>query len=143
MAGTRRNGAKKWLDAMSGSQARTNYTEGINATTVNPMQLSADAEQLYLDRVTDSVNSGRRRQKLMAVPMQTWKDNAVGKGAARLADGAKTAANKVVAHFQKWDPIYEQARAAAAAIPKDGTTATAMRKVEAAIAVLKAAAGRS
>lgn len=139
----KKNGAAKWLAALSGSAARQNYVDGINGTTVNPMQLAADADQLFLDRVTDSVNSGRRHRALMAASPQKWKENATGKGASRLAEGAKTAAPAVVAHFQKWDPIYEQARQAAAAIPKDGTTATAMRKVQAAMDVLKAAAGRS
>lgn len=142
MAG-KKNGAAKWLAAMTGGAARQNYVDGINSTTVNPMQLAADQEQLYLAMVTESVNSGRRRAALMAVPMQTWKDNATGKGSVRLADGAKTAAPKMVAHFQKWQPVYDQASAAAAAIPKDGTTDTALRKVAAAIGVLKAAAGRS
>lgn len=143
MARAKRNGAAKWLAAMTGSVARQNYVDGIQGCNVNPMALAADADQLYLQQVTDAVNSGRRRTALMAAPPQRWKDNATGKGAQRLADGAKTASPKVVAHFNTWDPIYDQASAAAAAIPKDGTKATAIRKIEAAMDVMMAAAGRS
>lgn len=133
--------AQNWGNAMSNPQTATKYKQGIAATTVNPMQLAAAAQQLYLNNVTQAVQSGRYAAKLNAVPQALWSNNAQQFGAANLANGAKKGQPKVDAFFQRWAPIFQQSSAAARAIQKDGTLATAMQKVQANLQVLMGAKG--
>jgi hypothetical protein len=137
--------AKNWTNGMQAPQTRQKYTDGINRTTVNPMQLAAtpEATQLYLNNVQASVTSGKRQAKLNAANPQTWKANSVNIGANALSTGAQKALPKVQAHFDKWAPIYAQMSQAAKAIPKDGTLGSAMARVQAAIQVAMQAAGRA
>jgi hypothetical protein len=132
-----------WQKAMQNPMTADKYRKGIGRTTVNPMQLAASpqAMQLYLARVQQSVQSGKRANKLNAVPVQRWKDNATNVGANNLSSGATKALDKVTAHFNKWAPIYQQASDAARAVPKDGTIGAAMARVQANLQVLMAAAG--
>lgn len=137
--------AGNWTKAMQAPSSRQKYIDGINNTTVNPMQLAATdaATQLYLTNVQASVSSGKRQAKLNAANPQTWKNNAVNIGANALSTGASKAQSKVQAHFDKWAPIYAQMSQAAKAIPKDGTVGSAMARVQAAIQVAMQAAGRT
>jgi hypothetical protein len=132
-----------WINAMKSGQTAARYRAGIERFQGNPMQLAAAADNLYLSQVTDAVVSGRRAAALNAVPVTRWKNNAVTTGTQRLASGADKGAEKQRAAAVKWAPIYAQASAAAGAIPKDGTTATALQKVAAAIDVLRRAAGKT
>jgi hypothetical protein len=133
-----------WTGAMQRPDTAQKYAKGIQGTNVNPMEMAArpEALQLYAQRTSDSVASGRRAAKLMAVPVQRWKDNAAGTGAQRLTSGAVKAKSKVDAHFQKWAPIYQQASDAARALPKGGQ-ANALARVSAALNVLMSAANRA
>lgn len=142
MASKSANAAAKWQASMSSVTTQQNYQAGIDACQVNPMAKSADAEQQYLQGVQDAVQSGRRRQKLLATPLSAWKDGAKTKGAQRLTSGAQAASGKVQAHFQKWGPIYDQIKANVAAMPKGGI-GNAMARVQAAMTALKQAAGKS
>lgn len=139
---TAETSVQRYLDGMNSPQAKKKYIEGIDSVTESPMQKAADADQLYLQRVSESVSSGRRRQALLAVPMQRWKDNAKGTGSERLASGARKASDKVRAHFQKWTPIYQQMKSEIAAMPK-GTIEDSMARVRRAIEIAKQAAGKS
>lgn len=142
---TAEQAAVRYQQGTSSPNAKQKYIDGINSVTESPMEKAASpaATQLYLNRVQESVSSGRRQQRLRETSISSWKDAATKKGADRLASGAAAAMNKVRAHFQKWMPIYAEAKAAAAAIQKDGTTATAVQKVQAAIDVMKRAAGKA
>lgn len=143
MAKTPDQMAAAWKASMQNPQTAQRYKDGINGTSVNPMELAAspDAEQLYLQNIQLAVSSGKRRDKLRAVPLARWKNNAINVGAASLSSGAVKAMDKVSAHFQKWGPIYAQASAAAKALPKGGM-ANAMARVQAAMQVMMSAAGR-
>lgn len=132
---------KKYLDRIQSGSAKEAYRNGIDAVTENPMQKAADADDLYLARVEESVRSGRRRNALLSVPMTRWKENAKTKGAERLASGAVAAADKVRSHFQKWAPIYDQASEAVKSMPK-GTREDAKARVGRVIDILMDAAGR-
>lgn len=127
---------------MQNAQTAQNYADGINGYTGNPMQAAADADDRYLASIQDAVQSGRRRQALLAVPVTTWKGNATGKGKQRLAEGARVAAPKVQAHFQKWTPIYQSIANQVASMPKGGK-ANSMARVAAAYDALKQAAGKT
>ncbi|HLL33799.1 MAG TPA: hypothetical protein VK545_07890, partial [Streptomyces sp.] len=93
---------QSYLQGMRSAGAKERYQRGIESYQGNPMARAAEADAKYLERVQESVSSGRRRNKLLAVPVQRWKDNAKGAGADRLASGAAKAAEKVRAHFTKF-----------------------------------------
>lgn len=121
MAGlTAEAAVKRYLEATQSGAAKQRYKDGIEKVTESPMAKAAEADDLYLMRVEESVRSGKRRQKLLNTPMQRWKDNAKNKGADRLASGAAAAADKVRAHFQQWAPVYENISSTVAAMPKGG-----------------------
>jgi hypothetical protein len=103
---------------------------------------SPESEALYLQRVQESVNSGKRSAKLRAADFGNWKTQSKSLGASGLARGAQKGNAKVVAHFQKWGPIYQQASDAAQSLPKGGIDAS-MARCRAAVAVMMAAAGRT
>lgn len=136
--------AQNWQQAMGSVQTQNRYKAGISATTVNPMAAAAqpDAEQRYIQGVQDSVASGRRTAALQSVSPQTWKDNAMNVGAARLATGAQKAASKYQAFANKWQPIYQSVHDAVQSMPKGGA-ANAVARSAKAIQMLMAAAGKA
>jgi len=135
--------AKNWQLAMANPQTASKYKDGISSFQGNPMALAAtpDAEQRFLTGVQLSVTSGKRSQILNAVPVERWRSNAINIGANLLGTGAQRAMSKVEAFFTRWAPIYQQASAAAHALPKGGL-ANALARVQAAITVEMQAAGR-
>lgn len=143
MAKTAAQMASAWTTAMGSANTQQKYKDGINGTTVNPMQLAAapDAQARYAANTAEAAASGRMAAKLMSVPVQLWKDNATGVGAQRFASGAQKAASKVQRHFQQWAPIYQQASDAAKSLPKGGVS-NALARVQAAITVMMQAAGK-
>jgi len=136
--------ADNWAQAMGNPQTASKYKQGIQSTTVNPMAMAAtpEAMNLYATRVQESVTSGRRAQKLNAVPVDRWKNNAVNVGSTQLTVGATKAKAKVQEHFNRWASVYAQAHDAAAALPKGGE-ANALARVAAAMRVMMQAAGRA
>lgn len=136
--------SQRWLNGTTSGTARSKYVEGVNSVTESPMAKAAtpEAMELYARRVQESVNSGKRAQKLLATPISRWKENAAKKGADRLASGAQAAVDKVRAHFQKWGPVYQQVSDAVAQMPK-GSVQAAKDRANRAIEMLMAAAGRS
>lgn len=133
---------QKWQRNATSGNARQAYVDGTQSITVSPMEQAAAADQLFLDRVTQSVTSGRRAAKLRATPLQVYKDGCRAK-ADRFSSGITAAQQKYAAAMTKWAGVYQQASQAAAAIRNDGSTASQLAKVEAAINVMKAAAGRT
>lgn len=134
---------KRYQDAMASGQTKQRYIDGVQGTTVNPMELAASpaAEQLYVDRVNAAVTSGRRRDALLSVPVSRWKNNSVTKGSARLQSGAQGANDKMMQTLSYWAPIYDQASQAANALPK-GDLDAGMARCRAAAEVMKKAAGK-
>lgn len=134
---------QRYMNGMSSGTAVAKYKEGVQSVTVSPMELAAApaAMDLYLRRVQESVSSGKRRQKLLEAPLERYKNNALAK-ADRLASGAKAAADKVRAHFQKWMPIYQNVHDAVKNMPKGGVEEAKARSGKA-IEMLMAAAGRT
>jgi hypothetical protein len=141
MAG-KSNGAQKWQQSMQSGATQQAYKDGISATTVNPMERAANAEESYLQGVQDAVSSGRRKQKLLATPVSAWRDGALNKGAGRLTSGAAAAARKVADHFQKFQPIYDGIKSHVASMP-NMTTEDKINRVRYAMNTLRQAAGKS
>lgn len=133
--------AKRYQQSMQSPDTKQRYVESVNATTVNPMELAANAEDLYLRKVQEASQSGRRAAKLRSVPADRWKKNAAGKGANRLSDGAGAAADKVSKHFQEWASTYQEASDAVKNMPK-GTPSAALDRVRTAMEILMRKAGK-
>ena len=135
--------SQAYQDAMGSAATAAKYKQGIDNTTVNPMELAAtpQAEQLYLDRINEAVASGRRSAKLRSVPKSRWSNNAKNIGAQRLRDGAMKAKAKVDAHFAQWAPIYQNISDTVRSMPKGGRQASKDRANKA-IDMLMDAAGR-
>jgi hypothetical protein len=133
--------ATKWLQQMQSPTTAQNYTNGVQGYNGNPMQAAADQQALYLQNVTDAVNSGRMKAALLATPVATWKTNSTTKGAGRISAGAAAAQQKVVQHFQKFGPVYAAIKQQVSQMPKGGM-ANSLARVQAAITALKTAAGK-
>ena len=104
------------------------------------MQLAATAaaQQKYLTNTAAVVNNSSFANKLRSIPFTTWQTGCTGVGMQRFATGAVKGTPKVQAFFQKWAPIYQQASAAAHALPKGGLQ-NAMARVQAALTIMIAA----
>ena len=135
---------KRYQEAMASTQTKERYKRGIERVTESPMAKAAtpEAMALYLERVKESVDSGRREQSLMNAPLSRYKDNAMTTGAERLQTGAKKSEAKHRAVLAKWAPVYAEASAAANALPK-GDLDAGMARCRAAAATMKRAAGKA
>lgn len=142
MQATAQSAATNWAAAMKSGTTKTNYINGINGTTVNPMALAASpqATQKYLDGVQRSVDSGKRAKSLNNASVATWKTNATTIGANNLTTGAQKAQPKYQQNIAPYAAVWPQMRAAADALPSGGI-ANAQAKAAAALQVLMSAAG--
>lgn len=139
---TAQQAQSNWTAAMGSGQTKTNYINGINAVTVNPMQLAAapEALQKYIDGCQRSLDTGKRAKALNAASVATWKGNATSIGANNLATGAKKAQDKYARNIAPYAAVWPQMRQASKALPSGGI-ANAQAKANAALAVLMQAAG--
>lgn len=134
--------SNNWTAAMGSATTRQKYIEGINGTTVNPMQLAASPEAMksYIEGCQRSIDTGKRAASLNNASVATWKGNATTIGANNLASGAKKGAPKYAAAIAKYAAVWPQMRQASQALPKGGI-ANAQARSNAALAVLMQAAG--
>jgi len=134
--------AQKWMSAMQNPQTAQNYVNGINATTVNPMQLAASSEAMdnYQRGVARAIANGKRVRKLNAADVGMWKQNATSVGAQNLKSGAQKGAPKYTKGVQPYESVWAQMRQAARSLPKGGLQ-NATNRVNAALAVMMQAAG--
>lgn len=132
-----------WVAAMQSGIAQQKYKDGINRYQGNPMAVAASdaSEQKYLAKVQQSVTSGKRNASLMAADPAMWKTNATTIGATGLGTGALKKKAKHLKRMQAWQPVYQQASQAAAAVPDDGGINTG--KWQAAVNVMKNAKGHT
>lgn len=130
-----------WKQAMANPQTSQNYVAGINAVTESPMEKAAAAADQYQAGVMQAVASGKFAANLRAVPLSTYKQNAVAVGAPRLATGAQKASPKYERFVNKYAPVWAQMQDAAKAVQGTGMGA-AVQKFQASLAVLMAASGK-
>lgn len=114
----------------------------VSAITESPMEKAAAQKDLMRQRILEAIDSGEWENALRGVSLSQWKQAVTGKGMLNLQAGLADGESKVAQFQQMAAPVFDQAKQAAAAIPKDGTTATALRKVEAAILAMKTLKGR-
>lgn len=98
--------AAKWQSKVSASAQA--YTDGVNAVTVNPAQLAAQAKDRWLAGIQAAAAAGKFENGLAKVSLTDWKTASVQKGAQALAASAKLGAIKVQAAETKWGPIRQQ-----------------------------------
>jgi hypothetical protein len=123
------------------STAQRRYEESINALTENPMEKAAAAEDLYLRRVQEASQSGKRRAKLLAVPLSEYKAKAIAKS-SRLISGMQQAEAAYRKAAQEWGPTYEAAHNIVQGMPK-GTAEDAANRCAAVIRLMMQKAGRA
>lgn len=139
--------AQEALDAymagMADARTAAKYRKGIQGYNGNPMAQAATTEALqnYVNRVQESVNSGHRARQLLAANPAVWKQNAVTTGAARLGDGAKKAAAKMLPKLQALQGVWAQQAALKQSIPGKDKASGKQRMNEA--FDLMAAAGKN
>ena len=134
---------KNWVAAMQSATTQNKYKDGISRFQGNPMQIAASdaSQQKYLQHVQQSVANGKRAASLLAADPAMWKQNAMNIGAAGLGTGATKKSAKQLKRMQAWQPIYQQASNAAAAVADDGGINAG--KWQAAVQVLKQAKGHT
>jgi hypothetical protein len=141
---TAQQAADAWANSMASPTTATNYKNGINAYTGNPMAAAAapDAQQRYATNTALAVSSGRMAAKLQASDPNVWRSNATSVGAGRLSTGATKAKNKTAAAYAKLAPIWAQMQSTVAGMPKGGL-ANAQARAAAALSVLMTATGKA
>lgn len=97
--------AQSWATRLAG--ATQAYTDGVNSVTIAPGQLAAAAKDRWLANTTSAAN--RYAANSAAVGLPAWQQQAITKGAPRLASGASAAQSKVEATFAKLFPAIQQA----------------------------------
>ena len=106
---------QKWMTAMSG--AGTAYTAGINGVQTAPGVLAARASNKYLMGVQANVTKFERN--VSAVPLSTWQQLAISKGANRLGSGAAAAEPKFLAFTTSFFAFLKTVEAQVANMPTD------------------------
>lgn len=118
------------------------YKQGIQSVQTAPGELAARAADRMLQRITDSVTSGRYQAAARATTLTDWQQASVNKGAPRLAQGAAAAQPKVVQFMTEFLPVMEQVKQTVRTMPK-GTTEDALARIRVNIEAGKRFAGRS
>lgn len=133
-----------WKSAMQAPQTSEKYRQGINSVQTSPNAAAAApaAVAKYQQKTQEAVTSGRMAAANNAVPLDRWK-GAASAGAARLGTGAANGSAKQMAAAQKMAPAWQAARDQAAAIPDDGSEASALAKVAASMRAMKQGAGKA
>lgn len=136
--------AARWKESMKEGKTQKRYQEGIEKVRENPMEKAAspEATELYVRRVQEAVDSGKRERKLLSASFADWKKTAKSVGSQRLASGADKGAAKSDKHFEQWASVYNSVSQEVAAMPK-GTREAAKARVAKAIDLMMDAANRN
>ena len=107
--------ANKW--ASRTAAAGPDYAAGIAATTVNPMELAANAKDKWLANIQQAAARGDYENGLRAVSAQTWKDKSIKKGAPRIVEGVNQAKPRMTQFLTGFLPAQEQVTTGVKAMP--------------------------
>lgn len=117
MAGSVADIVAKWKRNTT-QAASTSYREGVQQTSVNPMERAAAAVPLYLQKVQEAVASGKVEQALRDTPKQAWVDGCLNKGAGRIAAGVTQAESVVQQFHTQLKPHTDMVKKAISDMPK-------------------------
>lgn len=81
--------AEKWARRTTGATA--DYSAGISSVTEAPGEAAARAVDRYQSGIQESIAEGKWQRRVASVPLSTWKDAAITKGAPRIAQGVAQA----------------------------------------------------
>lgn len=109
------NWAKNYEKGMA--NAGDKYAQGISRTTDNPMAKAASKKDKAVMNYTRSAD--RMAARLLATPMERWKNNSLTTGKERLASGAKKALPKLQAYVAEYGPQIQALRDRVDAMPND------------------------
>src|SRR5579859_8156754 len=107
MAANASTAAARWAQNLGA--AREKITEGVNAVSTPPGQLASRQKALYVANVNARADVWAKN--VAAVPLQTWKDDMLGKGLDRIATGATAAVPRFEAFLAKLIPAINAAKA--------------------------------
>jgi hypothetical protein len=107
-------------------RAQADWLTGIQATTVDPTALAAQAGQQAMAAYQLAWTSGRIAAGLARAGKQGWIAGAVAK-AQNYANGIQNAGPKYQTAMQTWLPIIDNAAAKAKAMPKGSLAASQAR----------------
>ncbi len=108
--------AEKWGRRLKA--AAPDITRGVERVSVAPGKAAAAAQDLMLQRLMESVQSGLWATRVAGVSLEDWKQAFLTKGVGRIASGVDAATPKQVAMAQKLLAAVDNAAAIVRAMPK-------------------------
>lgn len=97
--------AAKWANRTSGATAE--YKAGVQAVKQAPGVAAAAAVDRMIARLQELRDSGKLAQRMQSVSLSEWQAAALGKGADRLASGARAAQPKMQQFMSEFLPFVE------------------------------------
>lgn len=113
---TPQQAAANWATGMGNSSEK--MKAGINAVTEAPTAKAAARIDAMVAGVQRAAASGKTRDALLAVSLQSWKDDMLNKGVGRASAGAQQAKPKVQAFMTQFIPWLQSGVAALASTPR-------------------------
>lgn len=117
----------RWTQGATGAQ--TKYVEGVQTTSKDPVAAAIRAEGALVTNFTQSVTSGRWRQRLQAKGKQGWIDSVVAKQ-QNYSTGIQAGTGNYERAMTTWLPRIQQAAAAVQTMPS-GTLANSIARMTA------------
>jgi hypothetical protein len=100
------------------TQATADVTAGVEQVTVAPGLAAAEAADLMLIRLTESITSGRWAQAVGSVTLQEWRTAMLKKGVPRIAAGIQASKGKLEKFYAQLLPAVDSAVATIDAMPR-------------------------
>lgn len=115
MALTPQQATSKWASRLKGAQ--TEIRQGVEGTTINPMERAAAQQEKYLQRVQEAVSSGKYADRLRSVSLEDWKRNTIEVGIPRIAAGVDKATADMTDFFGQLFAVQDRISAEIEAMP--------------------------
>lgn len=114
--------AQQWLDKWGRrlNAAGQDIQNGVQRVQTAPGQAAAAAQQLMLQRLTDSVTSGVWARQVSKVSLADWQNAMVNKAIPRIPQGVATAQKNKAGNITALLSAVDNAAAQANALPKGG-----------------------
>lgn len=100
--------AAKW--ATRTANAVSDYKAGVQAVKVSPGVSAAAHVDLMLAKLQEMAASGELQRRMASVSLADWQAATAGKGAERLATGARAAQPKMANFLSEFLPFVEQVK---------------------------------
>jgi|SRR6266446_4847865 len=126
----------KWIQGVQQKGAQ-NYRDGINKTSVNPMQVAASKASKWAAGVQHAISSGSWVKGLNAADPNSWKANALAVGADRLTTGAQKSKAKYQAKVSAYHGFLQGVLSQISTMPDDTAGQRLARQTAYAQAVLQ------